>query len=222
MTPRKKSSKSTAKTPPPAKTEEPKPEISELPDAEPLLSQIIRDRVKQMRTAKGWTLEELAAASGVSRSMLSQIERGLANPTLGVAWRIARSFGLKLAELVDAPENIPHIDVVRAKDPHSLFRNDVHCRIRTLSPLQLEKDVEFYEVLLNIGGVLDSAAHFAGTREFLTVEQGVIRLTSGGETCELSQGDSAHYPADVPHRLENLQRSPAVVFLVVIYSATKR
>lgn len=159
-----------------------------------------------MRTAKGWTLERTGRRQRREpvHAQPNRI-RGLANPTLGVAWRIARSFGLKLAELVEVPETIPHIDVVRAKDPHSLFRNDVHCRIRTLSPLQLEKDVEFYEVLLSIGGVLDTAAHFAGTREFLTVEQGMIRLTSGTEICELSPGDSAHYPADVPHRLENLQ-----------------
>src|SRR3569833_3177954 len=51
-------------------------------------------RVRELRKKKKWTLEELSAASGVSRSMLSEIERGNANPTLAVACRIARAFDL--------------------------------------------------------------------------------------------------------------------------------
>ncbi|MFT7642575.1 MAG: transcriptional regulator with XRE-family HTH domain, partial [Pirellulaceae bacterium] len=60
-------------------------------------------RVKELRNDRGWSLEELSSRCGVSRSMLSQIERGQANPTLGVTLRIARAFGLSLAELVESP-----------------------------------------------------------------------------------------------------------------------
>jgi quercetin dioxygenase-like cupin family protein len=65
--------------------------------------------------------------------------------------------------------------------------------------------------------VLDSAPHFKQTREVLTIEKGSVRLTAGGESCELHKGDSAHYPADVPHKIENLGRGEAVAFLVDIY-----
>ena len=174
-------------------------------------------RVKNLRLGKNWTLEQLSAASGVSRSMLSQIERGNANPTLAVAFRIAQAFELTLADLVDVPTGRSRIDVVRADDRSSLFRDDSQCRIRTLSPLHLEKDVEFYELRLHPGGVLDSSPHFEGTREFLTIEEGAVRVTSGEEESELRQGDSAHYPADVPHTVANIAESESVAFLVVIY-----
>lgn len=181
------------------------------------LNRQVCDRVREMRRKKGWTLEQTASVSGVSRSMLSQIERGAANPTLGVAFRIAQAFGMTLGELVDVPNKAPKIDVVRHADNDHLFRDDKDCRIRTLSPLHLEKDVEFYELSLKPGGVLVSAAHFEGTREFLTIEKGTVRLYSGDESCQLHRGDSAHYAADVPHRIENAGRGEAVAFLVDIY-----
>jgi transcriptional regulator with XRE-family HTH domain len=182
------------------------------------LHQHVCERVKAMRKHKGWTLEQLAAISGVSRSMLSQIERGTANPTLGVAWRIAQAFQMTLGQLVDAPQTTQRIDVIRADDETHLFREDDDCRIRTLSPLHLEKDVEFYELILRPGGALVSSPHFEGTREFLTIEKGTVRLTSAGESRDLKKGDSAHYPADVPHKIENIGRSEAVAFLVDIYA----
>jgi mannose-6-phosphate isomerase-like protein (cupin superfamily) len=149
--------------------------------------------------------------------MLSEIERGAANPTLGVAFRIAQAFGMSLGDLVDIPTSQPRIDVIRADDRSFLFRDDPQCRIRTLSPLNLEKDVEFYELTLRPGGKLESAPHYSGTREFLTVEKGTIRLVSGQETTQLERGDSAHYAADVPHAIENIGRGEAVAFLVDIY-----
>lgn len=175
------------------------------------------ERVKQLRKKKGWTLEQVSSLSGVSRSMLSQIERGSANPTLGVAFRIAQAFGMSLGDLVEEPTGRNLIDVVRADDSNSLFRDDADCRIRTLSPLHLEKDVEFYELTLKPNGSLRSAAHFEGTREFLTIEKGKVRLSSNGESCELGPGDSAHYHADVPHSIENIGRGEAIGFLVDIY-----
>ncbi len=183
---------------------------------EPLAKHVC-DRVKGLRKRKSWTLEQLASVSGVSRSMISQIERGTANPTLGVAFRLAQSFGITLGDLVDTPVPTPKIEVIRADDNSYQFRDDEQCQIRTLSPLQLEKDVEFYQVLLKPGGCLASAAHFEGTREFLTVERGAVRLTSGEESTELKDDDSAHYPADIKHTIENICDTNTVLFLVVIY-----
>src|SRR2546423_7568102 len=81
-------------------------------------------RVRELRRKKAWTLEELSAASGVSRSMLSEIERGNANPTLAVAFRIAGAFSIYLRGLVDVPANPPgKIDVIRAADPAYPYRS---------------------------------------------------------------------------------------------------
>ncbi len=174
-------------------------------------------RLKHLRTERGWSLEALENASGVSRSMLSQIERAKANPTLAVTFRIARAFGMAIGELVETPGATSSIDVIRARDHAYHYRSDKDCVIRTLSPLNLEKDVEFYEVQLNEGGALRSAAHYEGTREFLTVQKGRIRVESGADQDELNPSDSASYRADIPHAIVNIGRGTAVVFLVDIY-----
>jgi transcriptional regulator with XRE-family HTH domain len=186
------------------------------PDAD-AVGRALCARVRELRKRRGWTLEELAAQSGVSRSMLSEIERERANPTLVVAYRIAGAFGLTLGELVDPPDGRHRMQVIRAADPTYHYRTDPDCRIRTLSPLHLEKSVEFYEIALRPGGALRSLAHFAGTRELLTVQQGHVRVTSADAAEELAEGDSASYPADVPHAIENVGGEEAVVYLVVTY-----
>lgn len=175
-------------------------------------------RVKKLRNDRGWSLEELASTSGVSRSMLSEIEREKANPTLTVTFRIARAFGLTLQELIESAEaSASKIQVIRATDRAQVYRSDKQCEIRTLSPLNLEKDVEFYEVRLRPGGALRSQPHFEGTREFLTVEEGSVRIESDLDTEELSKGDSGTYRVDVPHAIVNTGKDDALVFLVVIY-----
>ncbi|QOR40989.1 helix-turn-helix transcriptional regulator [Billgrantia diversa] len=174
-------------------------------------------RVIELRKRRGLTLEQLAAASGVSRSMLSQIERGKANPTLAVTLRIAQAFDMNIGDLVDQPWTASRIEVVRSDDASQLFRDDHDCRIRTLSPLHMEKNVEFYEIRLAAGARLQSAAHFEGTRELLTVTQGHARIEAGENRCELNSGDSAHYHADLEHTIENVGEGELVSFLVVTY-----
>jgi len=174
-------------------------------------------RVKQLRAERRWSLEALASASGVSRSMLSQIEREKANPTLVVTMRIAQAFGMSLGELVQMPTASSNVTVIRADDRAYHYRSDKFCRIRTLSPLNLEKDVELYEVLLEPGGALRSAPHFEGTREFLTVQKGQVRVESAGDKELLHVGDSTTYRADVPHAIINTGKGEALVILVDIY-----
>jgi mannose-6-phosphate isomerase-like protein (cupin superfamily) len=149
--------------------------------------------------------------------MLSQVERNQANPTLAVAFRIATAFEMSLAELVETPGAMSSLVVIRAGDHAYHYRSDADCRIRTLSPLHLEKDVEFYEVQLREGGALRSAAHFEGTREFLTVQKGRVKVESADDSEDLERGDSVNYRADVPHAIINTGKGDAVVFLVDIY-----
>jgi transcriptional regulator with XRE-family HTH domain len=197
----------------PAKRKASIPETS--PEA---INENLGKRVKKLRGDRGWSLEELATASGVSRSMLSEIEREKANPTLTVTFRIARAFGLTLQELIESAESsASKIQVIRASDRAQVNRSDKQCEIRTLSPLNLEKDVEFYEVSLRPGGALRSQPHFEGTREFLTVEEGTLRIESDQDSDDLAKGDSGTYRADVPHAIVNTGKGTALVFLVVIY-----
>lgn len=173
-------------------------------------------RVRELRRRHGWTLDELAERSGVSRSMLSQIERGRANPTVGIAVRIAAALGAPIGDLLEAAPRTRRIETIRAGDAAAVYRDDGQVLLRTLSPLHLERDVELYELTLAPGAALDSAAHFRGTREVLSVARGQLEVTSGADRVELESGDSAHYPSDITHTIGNVGADTAVAYMLVI------
>ncbi|WP_432474518.1 helix-turn-helix domain-containing protein [Amphritea sp. HPY] len=178
-------------------------------------SQVLCNRVTELRKKNKLTLDQLAAASGVSRSMLSQIERGQANPTLAVTFRIAQAFGITIGELVDQPWASSTIEVVHGDDASNLFRADDECQIRTLSPLHMEKNIEFYELRIAPRASLASAPHFEGTKELLTVTQGSARITAGDNSRNLAVGDSAHYRGDLEHSIDNCGNEELICYLVV-------
>lgn len=177
----------------------------------------VGSRVHACRKRAGLSLQALARASGVSKAMLSQVEQNKANPTVVVMYKIAQGLGMDLGELMGFDRPRRRFEVIRADDSSQVFVSSKRVTVRTLSPLSMEKDVEFYEVVLGPGGMLDSAAHFQNTEEYLTIAQGHVVLNSAGEEVILRKGDSAHYSADVPHRIANRGRSAARVYLVVKY-----
>ena len=174
-------------------------------------------RVKQLRRERHWSLEKLALACGVSRSMLSQIERMEASPTLAVTSAIADGFGLTLGELVDEPGAKPSLHVTRAGDEKSMLRHDTTCAIRALTPLRFEGDLELYEVRLEPGQELRSAAHKPGTREIVVVTEGSVSVESGNESVLLAPGDCVSYRADIAHAIANRGTTHSSVLLVDAY-----
>ena len=178
-------------------------------------SHTLSNRVTELRKKHKLTLDQLATSSGVSCSMLSQIERGQANPTLTVTFRIAQAFGMSIGELVDQPWASSTIEVVHGEDKSNLFRSDKKIQIRTLSPLHIEKNIEFYELRIQPGTSLTSAPHFDGTKELLTITSGTAQIISGDNNCKLSEGDSAHYRGDLTHSIENCGDCELVAYLVV-------
>lgn len=175
------------------------------------------ERVKSLRKNHHLTLDELSNITKVSRSMLSQIERGQANPTLAVTCRIAEAFNVSIGDLVDEPWITSFIQIIDANDPALIYRQDDQCRIRTLSPLNIEKSIEFYEIRLTAGGILKSLPHFEGTKELFTVSKGQVLITSERDEKKLKTFDSAHYRADVVHSISNIGDSEAIGYMVVTY-----
>jgi transcriptional regulator with XRE-family HTH domain len=188
--------------------------VSDQGQSDHALGEHLSRRLRSLRNARGWSLARLGQLSGVSRSMLSEIERNEANPTVAVALAIARALGVSLNELVGYPEGDDLLRVIRHDDEQYVYRSDHQCRIRTLSPLSPERELEFYEIQLNIGGELRSAPHFVGTREFLTVGHGRVRVEVHDRNATLGAGDSIAYPADVPHAIVNVGEDEALVFLI--------
>lgn len=179
------------------------------------LGQIIRDE----RARQGITLDDLARLSGVSKGMLSQIEQSKTNPTVTVLLRIASGLRVEPTRLLPTPATTPRVwRTIRGNDERTLFPANPGCTIRTLSPLDLEKQIEFYELNFVPKGALTSDAHYRGTEEILTVSHGKLLVRSGEHEVELRKGDSVHYAADVAHSISNPSSSTSATgFLLVWY-----
>ncbi len=171
-------------------------------------------RLKEVRREQGLSLDAVARLSGVSRSMVSQIERGESSPTIATLWNLTQALKVDFAGLLDASPDDARIELLRGRDVPTIDNRGEACRLRILSPPEEAGKHEVYEVLLGASGVLDSQPHQRGAREHLTVIDGVIEVTSGESVETLRAGDTARYPADLPHTLRALEGA-ARAFLVV-------
>ncbi len=121
--------------------------------------------IQRERKARHLTLERLAQLSGVSRSMLSQIERGESNPTFAVLWGLTQALKIDLADLISggvAHGQANSVDVVTVAHTPEIKSPEGHWRLRILSPPALAGRVEWYEVEIAPRGKLASAPHAAG------------------------------------------------------------
>ncbi|PWJ93866.1 helix-turn-helix protein [Mesorhizobium loti] len=158
--------------------------------------------------------------SGVSKSMLSQIERGQANPTFAVLWGLTRALKIEISDLVEgtsAGSNTDTVEVITAPHTPEIKNADGSCHLRILSPPRLAGDTEWYEVEIAPGGCLESSAHAPRAFEHLTAFTGGFEVTSGGVTKILKTGETARYPADVPHRIRNTSKTAAKGLMVLLY-----
>lgn len=172
-------------------------------------------RLKQARQAQGLSLDAVAKLSGVSRSMVSQIERGESSPTVATLWNLTRALQVDFAGLLDDQPKAPQIEILRAEAVPTIENRGCGCTIRILSPPEDAGVHEVYELRFDAGGALDSQPHARGTQEHLTVFEGGVIVVSGDASERLGTGETARYPADVAHRIEAQAEAPARAFLVV-------
>jgi transcriptional regulator with XRE-family HTH domain len=173
-------------------------------------------RIKALREASGYSLRDLAERSGVSATMLSQVERGATSPTLAVATKIAAGLDLSLSQLLRLDE-AEHVVVGRAAEHRRQSRGG-H-RIEELSPPLpgLRADVSAHE--LDPGAATgepgDTPMHEPGSRETAVVLEGEVTLVFGEQRHRLEAGDSVTFDADLPHHFENESDEPVRFFAVI-------
>ena len=174
--------------------------------------------LQRMRLERGLTLEDLSRTAGVSKSMLSQIEREKANPTIAVAWRLANALGVSIAELLSA--ETPKDESIRVLEPHetpTLTGDHAGYILKILGPLELAGRYEWYELVLAPGGALVSNPHDPGATEHLTLLHGSVELEVEGNKKKLKLGATARYEADRSHAIRNVGKTEAKALMVVIH-----
>lgn len=177
--------------------------------------QAVARNIKEIREGKKITLDAAAKLTGVSRSMLAQIERGDVNPTISVLWKIANGYKTSFTSLLEVREASHQL--IRGAEVTPLLEDGGRYRNRPVFPFREDTRFETYVIEILAGGVLEAQPHIGGTEEFLTVFDGQAEVSAGGETFSLGPGDSLRFRADRAHSYRNAGEIPVLLHMLIYY-----
>jgi transcriptional regulator with XRE-family HTH domain len=185
-------------------------------DVSPTVNQRIAGRVSGLRAARGLSLAALAARSGVSRSMISVIERGESSPTAVVLEKLATGLGVVLATLFDSPAAEPGPLARRNEqpvwqDPASGYRR------RNVSPAGSDQPMSIVEVVFppRARVAFESGARAGRVYQQVWLLRGAIDITVGSECHRLREGDCLAMVLDRPTLFHNPRRTAARYAVVI-------
>jgi transcriptional regulator with XRE-family HTH domain len=192
----------------------PQPHPSALPDDR--LSQNLR----RLRTEHNLTMDALADRSGVSRAMISKIERGVAVPTATVLGKLSAALDVGLSQLVG--DSQPRTAVLLPQGEQAIYRDpESGLERRSLSPLFPDRSVDFALNTLPVNGHVVFPGHHQGVEEYLFVSRGELVVVADGRRHIVPQGSTLFYPGHLVHEFHNETQETVEFYIVVDDTRTR-
>lgn len=167
------------------------------------LSLTIGENLGALRRERGLSLGQLAELSGISKMMLSQIERGKTNPTINTIWKIANGLKVPYTALIDAPaaeaRQITLAEAMRSVQTGADGKYVVYCYY----PGTSKRNFELFGVIFKAGVCHASPGHPEKSHEYILVQSGSLSVAVGGTTYLLQPGDALSFAADQRHEYRN-------------------
>ena len=176
---------------------------------------VVAENLKRLREERKLSLDAVSRVSGVSKSMLGQIERGDVNPTISTVWKIANGLKLSFTELMSRPET--DCEVITADSMQPLPEDDGRFRNYPLFSFDSERRFEILYVEMDAGSRLDAEPHPLGTQEFVTVFSGRLTVSVDGELLSIGSGGALRFKADCPHQYRNISGEICRLNMVIYY-----
>lgn len=189
--------------------------MSDQPTLRDAIADAVARNLKEARSERGWTLDQLATRSGVSKGMLVQIEQARTNPSIGTLSKIGEALGVSLSDLVETDAG-PVVRVVTEGEAARLWETDAGSMARLLVGGHRPDFIELWEWTLAPGETYEGRVHAPGIRELLHVIEGAMLLTASEVETRLEAGDSASYDGDQPHSYANTGTEGLRFFLVMV------
>ncbi len=180
------------------------------------IQEIIAKNVKSIREEKKLTLDAAATLTGVSRSMLAQIEKGEVNPTISVIWKIANGYKVSFTSLMENHMQAPL--VLRAENAIPLIEDDGKYINYPAFLFSEDKLFETYRIQIEPEGCLYAEPHLLGTEEYITVFSGKVEIDVEENQFFLSEGDSLRFRADVKHSYKNIGTDTVFLSMLIYYN----
>ena len=179
------------------------------------LNALIASNLRELRKKRGITLDDMAEMTGVSKSMLGQIERGESGLSVATLWKISTGLKVSFNSLMSESTSEAVIIENKANDPMETDAKGF--RLYPLFLLDKDRTFDTFYFELDPKGESRSEAHKEGTQEFVMVTEGCLTLTAGGSIYEVQADCSAMFAADQPHAYANKGDKPVKVFNIVYY-----
>ncbi len=174
----------------------------------------VGQEIQRLRQEHNFTLDQLAAKSGVSKSILSQIERDLSNPTLATIWRITKALESPLENVLAVKGGTTCFEKLSRNATPEVTSEDNGFRLRILGTLDTVSSVQWYEFNAEPSAELDSESHGKGSLESITLCSGNLTVKIGDELQSICAGETLRYHTDLPHHLKNEGSLEAHGFMV--------
>lgn len=178
------------------------------------LGRIIAMNLKQLRTERSLTLGQLAKESGVSKAILSDMEKGESNPTINTIIKVSKGLNVPYSRLMEGVE--PESTLVRQQETVMQANENHHYRIFCYFTTSPKRNFELFREELDPNSSNVSIAHPPKSQEYLYVLEGELTLETETASYTLHPGDSLGFASSVPHTYHNRQTEQAV-FLCINY-----
>ena len=174
---------------------------------------IVAKNIKRLREEKKLSMDELVRLSGVSKSMLAQIERGDGNPTISTLWKISNGMKVPFDALTVRPKS-PY-EIVKTAEIQPLLEDGGKVRNYSLFPDNENRRFAVYYLELEEGSYWESEPHLRGTTEFITIFTGKIEILADGQSFIVEKGESIRFRADTIHSYKNIGNETAILHMIL-------
>lgn len=178
------------------------------------LNHIIAANLNRLRTGKNLSLGQLSDLSGVSKAMLSQIEKGESNPTINTIWKIANGLKVPYTKLIDEMPN--NAVIVRKSECTKQVNEAENYRVFCYFTSTPTRNFELFRVELDSHSANESIGHSEKSQEYIYITNGKLILKTKGKEYTLSEGDSIYFDSSVRHTYINRQNC-LLTFVVINY-----
>lgn len=176
----------------------------------------VAKNIKLIREQKKLTLDAAATATGVSRSMLAQIEKGDVNPTISVLWKIANGYKVSFTSLVENAREQETVIPVTAINP--IKEDDGRYINYPVFAFDEQRLFETYRIVIAPQGSLAAQPHLVGSEEYITVFEGNVEIVVADKTFQLRIGDSIRFKADQFHSYRNIGDRDVLLSMLIYYA----
>lgn len=178
------------------------------------LGKVIAINLHELRTERNLTLGQLSKMSGISKAMLSDIEKGGSNPTINTIWKIANGLNVPYTRLMEGIEK--EATVIRKSEPAVQTGETGHYRICCYFTNTPVRNFELFYVELDAHSSNSTIGHSEKAQEYIYIIQGELLLQTETGDYTLSRGDALMFDSSIGHTYIN-EKDTLLTFMVINY-----